>query len=105
MQRLDGEGGLAPVRAVDLRHTHRIAVDNDLEPAGVIIPEVQVPGRVGVRIVKPGSVQFWSAMAARGAWVEYLSGFAAGQSFVLNPGDRVRLTYTDLPTWRWKPIR
>jgi hypothetical protein len=57
-----------------------------------------------VRIVNPGKVQGWSEKAAGGDWVTYRSAFATGQSFVLNPGDSVRLTYTDLPTWRWKPL-
>jgi hypothetical protein len=58
-----------------------------------------------LRIVNPGNVQAWSERVAGGEWVEYRSGFTTGQSFVLNPGDRVRLSYTELPTWRWKPLR
>ena len=39
------------------------------------------------------------------AWVQYDAGLRAGQSPVLNPGDRVRFEYDESPTWRWKPIR
>ncbi len=60
---------------------------------------------VEVRIVTPGSVRGWSEKAVAGDWVEYRSGLAAGQSFVLNPGESVRLNYTVPHTWRWKPIR
>ncbi|MBI4551144.1 MAG: hypothetical protein HY710_02665 [Candidatus Latescibacteria bacterium] len=33
------------------------------------------------------------------------AGLVAGQTFILEPGDRVSFTYTQAPTWRWKALR
>ena len=33
------------------------------------------------------------------------AGLHAGQTFILEPGDRVRFVYTEAPTWRWKALR
>jgi hypothetical protein len=60
---------------------------------------------VEVRIVNPGSVRSWSEQVAGNEWVVFPVGLAAGQSLILNPGDRVRFEYDEPPTWRWKPIR
>lgn len=46
-----------------------------------------------------------SPIAAEGRSTEFVGQLFAGQSFVLNPGDRVRLDYTLAPSWRWKAIR
>lgn len=60
---------------------------------------------VEVRFVKPGRVRTWSEQTDDEAWVQYDAGLRAGQSLMLNPGDRVRFEYDEPPTWRWKPIR
>ncbi len=60
---------------------------------------------VEVRILTPGQVRTWSETTADGRSTEFAGPLFSGQSFVLNPGDRVRLDYTAAPTWRWKAIR
>jgi hypothetical protein len=63
------------------------------------------PFPVEVRIVDPGHVTAWSEQLAGQPWTEYSAGMTAGQSFILNPGDRVKLNYQQPPAWRWKAIR
>ncbi len=33
------------------------------------------------------------------------AGLHAGQTFILEPGDRVKFVYTEAPAWRWKALR
>ncbi len=65
----------------------------------------QASSPVEVRILTPGRVRIWSETTANGRSTEFAGPLFAGQSFVLNPGDRVRLDYTAAPTCRWKAIR
>jgi len=65
----------------------------------------QASSPVEVRILTPGRVRTWSETTADGRSAEFTGPLFAGQALVLNPGDRVRLDYTEAPTWRWKAIR
>jgi hypothetical protein len=67
--------------------------------------ENSFPFPVEVRIITPGKVARWSEHASGGTWIEFTAPLAAGQAFVLNPGDRVRFDYETPPTWHWKAIR
>ncbi|MEX2112668.1 MAG: hypothetical protein WD845_05745 [Pirellulales bacterium] len=78
---------------------------NPAVPASGATCENTYPFPVEVRIVSPGHVTSWSEQTAGHKWQDFAAGLSAGQSFVLNPGDRVRFQFTQPPTWRWKAIR
>ncbi len=61
-----------------------------------------MPWPVEVRVIDPGDVQSWSERSADGAVCSISGGLFPGQSFLLNPGDAVKLTYHRPPRWRWK---
>ncbi len=105
----------APFRLTDRSsdHTNRVIAAGDAALA-IDMPAVPASGEscqntnpfpVEVRIVDPGSVDAWSEQPAGQAWSEFRTGLTAGQSFVLNPGDRVKFDYREAPTWRWKAVR
>ena len=58
---------------------------------------------VEVRIVDPGRVTQWSERCS-GTELTFAETLASGQSFVLNPGDSISITYEQPPSWHWKPI-
>jgi hypothetical protein len=60
---------------------------------------------IEIRIVTPGSVSAWAEQSPDGRWLEFPGPLVAGQSILLNPGERVRFDYTTAPTWRVKAIR
>ena len=63
------------------------------------------PFPVEVRIVQPGQVTGWSEKTGERPWLDIQGAFFTGQSFVLNPGDSVRIDYSQPPAWRWKAVR
>lgn len=69
--------------------------------AEVVNPEL-VP--VEVRIIDPGRVTRWREIDARGDELLFSSPLTPGQSFTLNPGDRLQLEYDQSPQWRWKGV-
>jgi len=60
------------------------------------------PCPVEVRVLKPGKVSQWIETDAEGKAHTFEGPLAAGQAFTLNPGDRVRFTYQEPPSWHWK---
>ncbi len=62
------------------------------------------PFPVEVRILKPGRVSQWTETNPDGKAHTFDGPLASGQTFTLNPGDRVRFTYTEAPTWYWKGL-
>ena len=56
-------------------------------------------------ILSPGNVSKWTLTDAKGSAQTIDAGLAAGQSLILEPGDRVRFAYTNAPTWKWKALR
>ncbi len=60
------------------------------------------PRPVTVIILTPGGVSSWTLVDAKGVEQRIPSGLTAGQCIRLSPGERIRMTYTQPPTWRWK---
>ena len=59
------------------------------------------PYPVEVQIVTAGQVSAWTVTDANGTFQTFNNGLFVGQRFGLNPGYKVRFTYTQAPTWRW----
>ena len=59
---------------------------------------------VEVRILKPGKVSQWIETDPEGKAQVFEGPLTAGQTFTLNPGDRVRFTYQEAPIWHWKGL-
>jgi len=62
------------------------------------------PFPVEVRIVSVGNVTRWTELPPTGEPTMFDQGFHGGQSFTLNPGDRIKLDYDEAPAWVWKGI-
>ena len=62
------------------------------------------PFPVEVRITTAGDVHGWTESPHAGEPLVLVGGFHAGQTFTLNPGDRVTIDYHAPPTWLWKGI-
>jgi hypothetical protein len=60
---------------------------------------------VDVYIVTAGQVSEWTIVDSRGAEQSIAAGLLVGQVLRLDPGEGIRLIYTDAPTWRWKALR
>ena len=86
------------------------------EPVGfnVVTPAVPASGAylvntsaylVEVFILTPGQVLDWTIVDAGGNAQTLAAGFSAGQTFLLEPGDKIKFNYTDAPTWRWRAFR
>lgn len=60
--------------------------------------------QVQVFITDPGELTGWTLEDAGGASQSLAGGFFAGQSFLLDPGDKVRADYTRRPQWKWKAM-
>ncbi len=63
------------------------------------------PFPVEVRILKPGKVSKWTETNPEGKAQTFDGPLTSGQTFTLNPGDRVHFSYTESPTWYWKGLR
>lgn len=107
---LQGATGYADT---SLPGTNRVLLAPDSSPP-IKSPPVPASGEsvvnrfgsvVEVRILDPGQVTEWAETAVSGETLVIRSGFTSGQSFVLNPGESVSLTYTLPPTWRWKALK
>jgi hypothetical protein len=105
----------SPFRVDDrsTKHTNRVLAPGDsvaletppVPTSGGVCQNLQAYA-VEVRIIDPGDVKAWTeTQGPESGWTEFKGPLAAGQSFVLNPGDAIRLDYTRAPTWRWKAIR
>ena len=62
------------------------------------------PFPVEVRITHPGAVRQWTESDDAGRSRTFESGLTVGQSFILQPGDRVRFDYEHSPAWVWKGL-
>jgi hypothetical protein len=62
------------------------------------------PFPVEVRILKPGKVSQWTETNPDGKAHTFDGPLAPCQTFTLNPGDRVRFSYTEAPAWYWKGL-
>lgn len=60
------------------------------------------PHPVSVIILTPGVVSSWTLVDAKGVEQRITSSLGAGQCVRLSPGERIKMTYTHPPTWRWK---
>jgi len=60
---------------------------------------------VEVFILSPGQVVDWTIVDGVGNAQTLSAGLFAGQTFLLEPGDKVKFNYTDAPTWRWRAFR
>jgi len=60
------------------------------------------PRPVTVIVLTPGAVTSWALVDAKGVEQQITSGLAAGQCIRLSPGEKIKMTYTRPPTWRWK---
>ena len=104
----------SPFEAIDnsLDRTNRIIAPGDADKRAIEVP-VPAAGatcrnraatQVEVRIITPGRVSRWVETTPDGRATEFVGPLFAGQSFTLNPGDRIRLDYTVAPSWRWKAV-
>ena len=59
---------------------------------------------VEIVVLAPGKVAGWTVTDAKGKTLTVPAGLAAGQRFVLNPGEKVKLDYSSAPTWRWRGL-
>jgi len=62
------------------------------------------PFPVEVRILKLGKVSQWIETDPEGKAQAFEGPLTAGQTFTLNPGDRVRFTCQEAPVWHWKGL-
>jgi hypothetical protein len=62
------------------------------------------PFPVEVRILTPGKVSQWTETNSDGKAHAFDGPLAKGQTFTLSPGDRVRFSYRESPTWYWKGL-
>jgi hypothetical protein len=62
------------------------------------------PFPIEVRITSAGDVTHWTETQHASEPLALDGGFHTGQTFTLNPGDRVTLNYHDPPAWIWKGI-
>lgn len=63
------------------------------------------PFPVEVRFRSSGTVKRWFEVDRDGKAEEYDGPITSGQSVILNPGEGIKLDYTEPPHWRWKGIR
>jgi hypothetical protein len=63
------------------------------------------PHPVEVRILAPGKVVGWQETDALGNARTFPGPLHAGQTFTLDPGDRIRFTSQEPATWLWKGLR
>lgn len=62
------------------------------------------PYPVEIIILKPGRVSDWTITDANGNAQEVKAKLSDGQDLVLEPGDKIRFTYTAVPAWRWRAL-
>lgn len=103
----------SPGRCIDEseQRSNRVIAAGGIKP---VVPPVPPSGEscrnenpfsVAVRIVKTGNVANWSVQEGEGAWTEFASPLTAGQTIVLAPGERLRLDYTEPPSWEWRTLQ
>ena len=56
-------------------------------------------------ILSPGNVSKWTLTDAQGNAQTISAGLSAGQTLLLEAGDRVRFSYMEPPTWKSKALR
>jgi hypothetical protein len=92
--------------------TNRV-IANTLVNLPTEIPAVPVSGEsatnrnpfpVEVRITSAGAVERWTELPHAGASITIRHGFHSGQTFTLNPGDRIELVHDTPPAWIWKGV-
>jgi hypothetical protein len=59
---------------------------------------------VEVFITAPGQVEQWELGDANGRRVAFAGGLTTGQSFRLNPGESIKMKYSQPPKWSWKGL-
>jgi hypothetical protein len=60
------------------------------------------PYPVNVIITAAGNVTAWTLTDAKGVFQRIPAPLTAGQTITLQPGEKIILSYTTPPTWRWK---
>lgn len=60
---------------------------------------------VQVFILTPGEVSDWTIADAKGTSQTFAGALQVGQTFLLEPGDKAKFTYSKAPTWKWKALR
>ena len=94
-------------------HTNKV-ISRDVAGFDVTTPEPPPPGEyltnttcrsVEAFITEAGDVTEWRLADANGAERGFNAPLSVGQSFVLDPGDRVRIDYNTAPSWSWKALR
>ena len=60
---------------------------------------------VWVTILMPGEVKSWTITDSNGNDDMVSSVLLAGQTFLLEPGEKIKFDYTTPPTWKWKALR
>ena len=63
------------------------------------------PGTVQITVLSAGAVSQWSLIDSLGTAQTVDSGLTPGQQIVLEPGDSIRLDYSESPVWKWRAIR
>lgn len=55
-----------------------------------------------ILIKAPGEVTDWTLTDASGVSERFVGELTPGLRFILQPGEKIRFTYSTAPTWRWK---
>jgi len=93
-------------------HTNRLI--STAQPTPLATPPVPPSGEaiqntnpfpIEIRILNPDTVTHWTEISPGEEATDIHAPLSPGQSFLLNPGESLRLHYTAPPTWRWKSIR
>jgi hypothetical protein len=63
------------------------------------------PHTIEISVLTPGKVSAWTETDANGKSHEFKAGLAVGRRFIMDPGDKLKLSYSDAPTWVWKALR
>ena len=80
-------------------------VDTPAVPAAGKTLENRTSYPIDVFILAPGEVTSWTLADAHGHAQTITAGLTAGQTFRLEPAEKISFEYTERPTWRWKAIR
>ena len=62
------------------------------------------PFGVEVRITDPGKVARWQETDAKGVVRDFTGGWSKNMTFLLSPGEKLLIKYTNAPAWSWKGL-
>lgn len=81
------------------------SIDTPALPASGEVLENCFPYTIEVTFLTSGQVTSRAITDANGKSQSIPASLTAGQSLILDPGDRITLTYDQAPTWVWRALR